>query len=112
MKFTELENRSGLPARLIRFLISEGVVPKPEGSKRFAEYGPQHLLAIEIYKQAKLEGVDSLALVKKRISDNDQRETVEVDEGVSIRIRSGWIEDIALFTAEISKLVEKHKRGK
>ncbi len=39
----ELEKLTGQPARNIRFLIAEGIVPEPHGKVRWASYGEEHV---------------------------------------------------------------------
>ncbi len=43
MRLDELAEESGVPARTIRFYISRGLVPGPDGGGRGAEYGDRHL---------------------------------------------------------------------
>lgn len=49
MKMPDLEEVTGLPARTIRHLISEEIVPKPGGSATKPIYGEGHVAAAARY---------------------------------------------------------------
>ncbi len=59
----ELEAETKIPRRTIHFYIKEGLIPPPEGSRRNAQYGDEHLLRlrlIQIFKEGshlRLEGI-------------------------------------------------------
>lgn len=48
-----LQEESGLrfTPRHVRFLISSKVCPKPDGGRKFAEYGEEHLKALREYRR-------------------------------------------------------------
>ena len=49
MRIAELTTKTGVPERQIRYLISEGFVPAPRGGRAHADYGDDHVAAIERY---------------------------------------------------------------
>jgi DNA-binding transcriptional MerR regulator len=67
----ELEEKSGLDARTIRFLIAEKLVPEPNGSGRGASYDTQHLQALATYCALKEEGL-KLEAIRKRIAEGNR----------------------------------------
>jgi MerR family copper efflux transcriptional regulator len=52
----ELAREANETARQVRYLISLGVVPPPEGGRRFASYGATHLAAIRRYQALRASG--------------------------------------------------------
>jgi DNA-binding transcriptional MerR regulator len=52
----ELAREAGETPRQVRYLISLGVVPPPEGGRRFASYGPAHLAAVRRYQTLREHG--------------------------------------------------------
>ena len=57
MNIRELEEKTGYSARQIRFLISEGFMPSPEGSRTKPDYTDQHIEAIQRYQVAREAGL-------------------------------------------------------
>jgi DNA-binding transcriptional MerR regulator len=56
MNLAELAERSGVPARTIRFYIARGVVPGPAGAGRAAHYTEEHLAHLRRVKQLQAQG--------------------------------------------------------
>ena len=56
MDIEELARKAGETPRQVRYLISLGVVPPPEGGRRFASYGPAHLAAVRRYQSLRAYG--------------------------------------------------------
>jgi MerR family copper efflux transcriptional regulator len=52
----ELAREADETPRQIRYLISLGVVPPPEGGRRFASYGATHLAAVRRYQALRAHG--------------------------------------------------------
>jgi hypothetical protein len=104
----ELEELSGQPARLIRYLISEEVVPRPSGGKRFASYGDEHVRALSVYREAKDEGVDSLDVIRARIEHGHRSEVFRIADGVEIKIEPGRFEDTKSFVEAVRELANQH----
>ena len=111
MNIQELEEKTGHPARLIRFLISQEVVPKPEGGKRYATYGEAHVRALGVYGAAKAEGIESLDVIRSRVARGETWSTHSVGDGIEIRIRDGTFPDTAAFLRRITDLADKAIRG-
>lgn len=109
MNIRELEEASGHPARLIRFLIAEGIIPPPSGGKKFASYGNEHLEGLRIYSAAKAEGVASLEIVRKRIEDGVQDHVYEIAPGVKLTVSGPVMKDIEGFVERTRKLAEQFK---
>lgn len=57
MTFAELCALTGKPPRELRFLISEGFVPPPSGSRRDPHYGVPHLAAVRKYSELREGGL-------------------------------------------------------
>ncbi|MGI8553819.1 MAG: MerR family transcriptional regulator [Dehalococcoidia bacterium] len=51
MSIEELVERTGVPLRTIRFYISEGLLPGPEGRGRTAFYDEEHLLRLRLIRR-------------------------------------------------------------
>jgi hypothetical protein len=107
MNLQELEEQSGHPARLIRFLIGQEVIPGPTGGRRFASYGDDHLRALAIYRAAKTEGIESLDVIKARIDAGKLPSIHLVTEGIELRIEEGSVPDIDLFLEMVRKLASE-----
>jgi DNA-binding transcriptional MerR regulator len=95
----ELEKLTGQPARNIRFLIAEGIVPEPNGKARWATYGSEHVEALAFYAELKSQGVTSLEAIRQRV----QKRAEEGDDvvlapmpGVEIRIGVAVLRDVAV----------------
>lgn len=56
MTITELSRRIGIPRRHIQYLIAEGIMPRPEGSRRFPDYGQAHVDAWRRYESLRAQG--------------------------------------------------------
>jgi hypothetical protein len=112
MNLQELEAKSGYPARLIRFLIGEEVVPSPRGGRRFASYGDDHLRALAIYAASKAEGVDSLEVIKVRIEADVLPSVHFIAKGIELRIEDGSVPDVGAFVEMVRKLTTKIKEEK
>ncbi|MCV9964412.1 hypothetical protein OIU34_21215 [Pararhizobium sp. BT-229] len=112
MNLQELEEKSGYPARLIRFLIGEELVPGPTGGRRFASYGDDHLRALAIYRSSKEEGVDSLEVIKARIEAGALSSAYAIAEGIEIRIEDGSVPDVGAFVELVRKLASELREKK
>jgi MerR family transcriptional regulator, copper efflux regulator len=62
MHIKELTARTGTPERQIRFLISEGFMPPPQGGRANADYSDDHVEAIERYKRLRDLGFPPAAI--------------------------------------------------
>lgn len=68
MNKEDLESATGVSARNVRYLVSEGILPPPEGNGRSARYTAEHLRILRIYSEAKAEGVSSLEVIRRRVA--------------------------------------------
>ena len=96
MNIPELEELTGQPARNIRFLIAEGIVPEPYGKARWASYGEEHVRALAFYAELKAEGVTSLSAIRERVArraNGDGQIVIAPLPGVEIRIVPSAIRD-------------------
>jgi DNA-binding transcriptional MerR regulator len=80
----ELEAATGVSARNIRYLITEGILPPPEGSGRAARYTDEHVRILQVYTEAKAEGVGSLGIIRRRIAGEEGRSTTVVVPGIEL----------------------------
>lgn len=95
MNREELEAETGVSARNIRYLITEGILPPPEGPARAAQYSEEHLRILRIYTEAKAEGISSLDVIRRRIGGGDSRSTVLVVPGIELTIEPGVVPEEA-----------------
>ena len=62
MHIKELTKRTGIPERQVRFLISEGFMPPPTGGRANADYGEDHVAAVERYTRLRDLGFPPAAI--------------------------------------------------
>ncbi len=62
MRLKELIERTGVPERQVRYLISEGFVPPPTGGRANADYGQDHVKAVTRYARLKELGFPPAAI--------------------------------------------------
>jgi len=79
VRIRELVARTGITERQLRYLISEGFVPRPYGGRANAEYGEEHLEAIRRYLRLRELGFPPAAI----------RVLLEARQGVPIPIADG-----------------------
>lgn len=79
MKLDELSTITGATIRQIRFLISEGFVPSPEGGRTYATYGDPHVQAIRRFQRLKGLGFPNAAI----------RLLLDAREGVPVPVMDG-----------------------
>lgn len=94
MNKEDLEIATGVSARNVRYLVSEGILPPPEGTGRSARYTEEHLRILRVYSEAKIEGITSLEVIRRRVAadlaapakDDGTSMLVEVMDGLSVQI--------------------------
>lgn len=86
MKVSDLAAEAGVPERLVRFLIAEGIVPPPEGGRRFARYGEHHLRAVRRYLELKEAGLTLAAIRSLATAEADDFVSIPIQEGVELRL--------------------------
>ena len=79
MRIAELTTKTGVPERQIRYLISEGFVPAPRGGRAHADYGDDHVAAIERYGRLRDLGFPPAAI----------KLLLEAKEGAPFPVASG-----------------------
>lgn len=62
MNIRDLTRRTGIAERQVRYLIAEGFVPAPAGGRATAEYGPEHVAAIQRYARLRDLGFPPAAI--------------------------------------------------
>jgi DNA-binding transcriptional MerR regulator len=62
MNMRELTARTRIPERQVRYLIAEGFIPSPRGGRTYAEYGEDHVAAIERYTRLRELGFPPAAI--------------------------------------------------
>ena len=86
MKLSDLSAETGVPERLVRFLIAEGIVPPPEGGRRFARYDERHLRAVRRYLDSRRR--DSTLAAIRSLATGEAKEfvSIPIQEGVELRL--------------------------
>lgn len=107
----DLEEKTGVPRRNIRYLISEGLLTEPHGQKRWARYGPEHMNALQIYADMKKEGIGSLDIIRNKIRNADNLPPLVVNEidGVEIKIDQAVLQKLGVENL-IKQINEKIRR--
>ena len=92
MKLSELSAETGVPERLVRFLIAEEIVPPPEGGRRFARYDERHLRAVRRYLALKEAGL-SLAAIRSLVAGDRRRPSCRsrLQPGVELHLHPSLI---------------------
>ncbi len=62
MHIKELIARTGVAERQVRYLIAEGFIPAPRGGRATADYGDDHVTAIERYTRLRDLGFPPAAI--------------------------------------------------
>jgi len=62
MRIRELTTQTGVVERQVRYLIAEGFVPAPRGGRANADYGEDHVTAIQRYMRLRDLGFPPAAI--------------------------------------------------
>jgi MerR family transcriptional regulator, copper efflux regulator len=62
MRIRELTARAGIAERQVRYLIAEGFIPPPRGGRANADYGEDHVAAIDRYTRLRDLGFPPAAI--------------------------------------------------
>jgi DNA-binding transcriptional MerR regulator len=62
MHIRELTARTGIAERQVRYLIAEGFIPPPRGGRANADYGDDHVAAIDRYTRLRDLGFPPAAI--------------------------------------------------
>ncbi len=63
MHIRELIARTGIAGRQVRYLIAEGFIPPPRGGRANADYGDDHIAAIDRYTRLRELGFPPAAIM-------------------------------------------------
>lgn len=82
MHIKELTKLTGIPERQVRFLITEGFMPPPSGGRANADYGDEHVEAIERYTRLRDLGFPPAAI--KLLLQANQGAPFPVEPGITL----------------------------
>ena len=82
MNIHDLTSMTGLPARQVRYLVSEGFMPSPTGGRSNAQYGDAHLQAIRRYLRLKDLGFPPAAI--RRLLEAKAGAPFPIADGVTL----------------------------
>ena len=82
MNIRDLISRTGIPERQVRYLIAEGFMPAPRGGRANADYGDDHLAAIERYQRLHALGFPPAAI--KLLLQSTEGVPFQVAPGVTL----------------------------
>lgn len=112
----ELEEKSGLDARTIRYLIAEKVVPEPNGNGRGASYDTTHLAAISTFLNLKASGLKLDAIRRKIAEGSKTTHTLQITDGLELsfstdaqRYQDFMLDPQVLSALETLKLIAERK---
>ena len=88
MDLSELEQRTGMKRRQIRYLISLKLLPNPDGATRNASYSDTHVEAIQRYQLLESTGVKARSLAERAPI---LPITLEPIPGVTVAINPGTV---------------------
>jgi DNA-binding transcriptional MerR regulator len=88
----ELSQRSGLPARTIRWYQSEGLLPKPAKRGRDAVYRPDHLERLGLIAELRDRGL-TLVAIRDLVKRERPARTVAEWLGVDATLTAPWSDD-------------------
>ena len=82
MNIRELVGPTGIPERQIRYLIAEGFMPAPHGGASNADYGDDHVAAINRYTRLRELGFPPAAI--KLLLEGGQGAPFPVAPGITL----------------------------
>ena len=89
---TELAERSGLPARTIRWYQSEGLLPKPAKQGRDAVYRAEHLERLVLIAELRDRGL-TLVAIRDLVKQERPSRTVAQWLGIDATLTAPWSDD-------------------
>ena len=84
MKLKDLIDATGTTERQVRYLISEGFVPSPRGGRSIADYGDDHIEAVQRYTRLRDLGFPPAAI--KLMLDAKEGAPFPVAPGVTLTV--------------------------
>lgn len=108
----ELAERSGVPARTIRYYQSEGLLPRPAKQGRGAVYGPEHVERLELIIELRDRGL-TLNAIKELVTAHHPARTVAEWLGIDSTLSVPWSDDRPRVETrdEIRELLGPRRRG-
>src|SRR5882757_5714846 len=88
----ELVERSGLPARTIRWYQSEGLLPKPGKQGRDAVYRVEHVERLRLIAELRDRGL-TLVAIRDLVKDERPAGTVAEWLGIDATLTAPWSDD-------------------
>lgn len=117
LSLAELEERSGTPARTIRFYIARGLLDGPVTAGRAAHYTSAHLERIEVIRKLQGQGL-MLAEIASRLAGSEPKQKqpeawwhYDVASDVRVAVRDGaspW--RVKLIRQTLMELEQKLKK--
>ena len=89
---TQLAERSGLPARTIRWYQSEGLLPKPAKKGRDAVYRAEHLERLALIAELRDRGL-TLVAIRDLVKQERPSRTVAQWLGIDATLTAPWSDD-------------------
>ena len=105
MTIQELATLTGISARAIRYLISQGLCPPPTGGRKFASYGHDHVLAIRQYRY--LRSMDFPHIAIKSLRAARAGYPFPISQGITLVVSL----DVLGSGGEVEPLVEKAREA-
>ena len=119
MLIAELADTTETEPRQIRWLIAEGIVPRPGGTRSRPDYGLEHVRAILHYREQRRRGLSPAqvkAVLRERAREADGLE-LPVAPGVTLRVEPealGALDPAEIgrrVAAELRRAMEKRSEG-
>jgi DNA-binding transcriptional MerR regulator len=108
----ELVDRSGLPARTIRWYQSEGLLPKPTKHGRDAVYTDDHLQRLHLIAELRDRGL-TLTAIRDLVGRERPARTVAEWLGIDATLSAPWSEDRPriINREELAELTGRRRAG-
>lgn len=84
MNISELAHQTGAAERQIRYMIAQGFVPPPRGSRSQPEYGDDHVAAIRRYLNLRGAGFPPAAI--RLLGESGDAALLPVADGITLSI--------------------------
>jgi DNA-binding transcriptional MerR regulator len=100
----ELTNATGLAERQVRYMVAEGFIPGPTGGRAHAQYGEEHLQAIQRYQRLKVLGFPPAAI--RRLLQASAGAPFPIAPGITLLVNPDLIgrpQDTEALTAEVAR---------
>ena len=108
MNINEVASRSGAAERQIRYMIAEGFVPPPRGSRSQPDYGDDHIEAIRRYLALRTLGFPPAAI--RLLAESGEAVVLPVVDGVSLLVEPrlvGSTLDVAAILERLNVILKQ-----